>query len=183
MALDRFPAPNPGEAVQALAGDGAPARAVHCARRVPVGIRGACSNGNALASIIAGSIVLIARDEGPEECAQCAQPRRRPLPMLRLRPQSHSRDPRLTWASRQPISAQGVNAASTDGRCQTDEPDELAAGPDLDGPQTVAVAFKLFAAPIHHRVGLVGGQQRGEMLHRQGRMCPRFLLRPPRQFR
>jgi len=60
-----------------------------------------------------------------------------------------------------------VNAASTDGRCQTDEPDEVAAGPDLDGPQAVAVAFKLFAAPIHHRVGLVGGQQRGEMLHRQ----------------
>jgi len=46
---------------------GIPARAVHCPRRVPVGIRGACNNGNALAQIIAGSLVHIARDEGPED--------------------------------------------------------------------------------------------------------------------
>jgi hypothetical protein len=114
------PAPNPGEAVQALAGDGytcqgrplllPPVRTrtkgahlwlrhggAASARGASPSASGACSNGNALALIIAGSLVLIARDEGPEEFRQCAQPRRRPLPMLRLRPQSHSRDPRLTW--------------------------------------------------------------------------------------
>lgn len=62
----------------------------------------------------------------------------------------------------------GVNAACQMGTAQTDKPDELAAGPDLDGPQAVAVSRNPFHAAIHQLVGLAGGEQCREVLHHQG---------------
>lgn len=46
--------------------------------------------------------------------------------------------------------------------------DELAAGPNLQCPQAVAVAPNLFDTAIHQGVGLVVGERGREMLHHDG---------------
>ena len=85
------------------------------------------------------------------------------------------------WPGKTPADlGAGSKRSLPTGHRQADKPDELAAGPDLEGPQALAIPLQRAGGATHYGIGLVSVQQGRELLHHQRVRVQRGKGRPVR---